>query len=128
MSNLTAKQGPCNDCPWRKDAPAKYWHPDHFKDIAESCRNDGMATMLCHKSNQCNTKMVCAGWVASQGTESIGVRILMMKGVVDPEKDYSGGHDLYTFDEMLHANNIRPRGQYDHNIERLKELQRKMKS
>ena len=131
MSNrpTVAKEGPCNDCPWRKDAPKEHWHPEHFEDIARTCRGDGMATMLCHKSaaEGCTTNMVCAGWVASQGPESIGVRILIMEGKVDSSKDYSAGHDLYTFDEMLKANKIRipNRGPYDHNIERLRHLMQK---
>lgn len=124
-----AKAGPCNNCPWRKDAPREYWDPQHFVDIAESCRNDGLSTMLCHtsKAEGCAVNYVCAGWVASQGTESIGVRILMMEGKVDPDKDYSGGHDLFTFDEMLRANKIRlPRvGQYDHNIRILREMMKR---
>jgi len=128
MSKPTiAKQGPCNDCPWRKDSKPEYWHPDHFREIAQTCRNDGVATMLCHKSNQSpETNFVCAGWVAAQGTESIGVRILIMQGKVDPTKNYSGGHELYTFDQMLKANKIRipNRNTYDHNIERLKQLQK----
>ena len=121
-----AKAGPCNNCPWRKDAPTEYWDPEHFREIAETCRNDGMATMLCHKSNAegCDTNFVCAGWLASQGTESIGVRLLIIEGKVNVDADYSGGHDLFTFDEMLKANKIHipNRGPYDHNIERLRQM------
>jgi len=126
-----AKAGPCNDCPWRKDAPKEHWHPDHFHEIAESCRNDGINTMLCHKSKAegCTTDFVCAGWVAAQGTESIGVRLLILQGKVDPSKDYSGGHKLYTFDQMLKANKIKVvrRGPYDHNIEMIKAMMRQQR-
>ena len=86
-----------------------------------------MATMLCHKSTQSpDSNFACAGWIAAQGTESIGVRLLMLQGKVDPNADYSGGHDLYTFDQMLKANKIRipKKNPYDHNIEQLKRLQR----
>ena len=84
-----------------------------------------MAIMLCHKSNDSpDMNFACAGWIAAQGIESIGVRILILQGKVDPDKDYSGGHALYTFDQMLKANKIRipNRNPYDHNIERLKRL------
>jgi len=69
--------------------------------------------MLCHKSKPDEgIRKPCAGWVASQGFESIGVRILhIRKQIPDDPKQCAGGHDLYTFDEMLKANNIKVRNQ-----------------
>lgn len=98
------KHRPCGDCPWRKDAPPKYWHPDHFSSIERHCQHDGVRIMLCHKSTAAQ-QHVCAGWAAVVGFDAIGLRMAVMMGKYDPAGLDISGVELYaSFDEMLAAN------------------------
>ncbi len=51
MSGHERCRKPCGNCPWRKDAPAEYGDPDHFREIWINCQDDGLHTMLCHLAN-----------------------------------------------------------------------------
>lgn len=102
---------PCGDtpgtpaCPWRKDAPPGYWDRSHFENIARECRGDGMTTMLCHKSTK-ERPIICAGWAAVVGFDSIGLRLAAISKRYDPEKLNIEGLTLYrSMDEMIRANN-----------------------
>ena len=104
---------PCDNCPWRRDAPRNYWDPQHFIDIWNRCQGDGMNMMLCHKSSalpeEKRGSLICQGWIRVMGFESIGVRIASMKGYITVEETEDlEGHDLFkTFAEMLRANRIK---------------------
>jgi hypothetical protein len=103
---------PCDNCPWRKDAPTEYWHPDHFHDIWSRCQDDGMSMMLCHKSNALpeaeRGSLPCQGWARVMGYESIGVRIAVLSGKLDDAevRDRDTAELYGTFAEMLEANRI----------------------
>ncbi len=104
---------PCSDCPWRKDAPPGYWHPDHFRDIWRNCQDDGLNVMLCHKATKApeseRGKMPCIGWSRVMGFDAIGVRMLVLRGALT-EADTApqpGDPELYaSFAEMMRANGI----------------------
>ena len=99
---------PCDNCPWRRDAPVGYWDPEHFRDIWRNCQDDGMSLMLCHKSRlDEDIKVPCAGAILVLGFASIGIRIATMRGTIDPAEYGADGLELYsTFAEMLEANGI----------------------
>ena len=104
---------PCNDCPWRKDAPPGHWHPDHFHSIWRTCQDDGTHIMQCHKSKPESEQILpCQGWVRVVGDEAIGVRIGLFKGTITREElaDRAGvGVTLYaSFEEMVRAQGIVP--------------------
>lgn len=97
---------PCGNCPWRKDAPRGYWHPEHFRAIARECRDDGTHTMGCHKSTP-ERQMVCAGWLGVIGYESIGARILALQGGPTPGDVSLEGLGMFAgYDDMLAANGV----------------------
>lgn len=106
---------PCNNCPWRKDAPREHWDPAHFKDIYDNCQSDGVNVMLCHKASELpaaeRASLVCQGWVRVLGRESVGVRIALMSGRASLEEveDKSGPELFESFDLMMLANKVRPR-------------------
>lgn len=113
---------PCNDCPWRKDAPPGHWHPDHFRDIYRTCQDDGVGLMLCHKAAALppgpkRDGLFCRGWVLVMGGAAIGVRLALLRGIVstgdlDPAPN---GPDLYeTFDAMMRANGVVPPPRNNH--------------
>lgn len=118
MSSSAKLRKPCDNCPWRVDAPRQYWDPQHFIDIANNCRGDGMNVMMCHKSTAMpgggrNPQAPpCQGWIRVVGYAAIGVRILVMTGkVTDEEVNDRSPPELFpTFDAMLRANKIRLRG------------------
>jgi hypothetical protein len=110
----TAKlRHPCDNCPWRVDAPRGYWDPQHFVDIWRNCQGDGLNIMLCHKSGALpqeeRARVPCQGWIRVMGFDAIGVRLLVMHGEATHEEvGDSAGPELFpTFAAMLRANKIR---------------------
>lgn len=98
---------PCENCPWRRDAPPKYWHPDHFRSIWQNCQDDGLRVMQCHRSATTTAMLVCQGWARVLGTDAIGVRIALLQGDLTIEETNDvDGFDLFTFEEMMVANDI----------------------
>lgn len=105
---------PCNNCPWRKDAPRRHWHPDHFTSIWVNCQDDGVNIMNCHKAAESAPaiarKLVCQGWVRVMKLDAIGVRFALMRDLVTIEEmNDADVPDLFqTFREMLVANGVKP--------------------
>jgi len=105
---------PCDNCPWRRDAPTAYWDPDHFTEIWRNCQDDGARIMLCHKAGNLPEdearEIVCHGWVRVVGYDAIGVRLAVMRGQVSPDEVLAkDGVELYdSFEEMMEANAIEP--------------------
>ena len=109
----TAKlRRPCENCPWRIDAPRGYWDPQHFKDIWRNCQDDGLNIMLCHKSNalpkEQRPDVPCQGWIRVTGFDAIGVRILVMRdqATMEEVEDKAGPELFPTFAAMMRANKI----------------------
>lgn len=97
---------PCGNCPWRKDAPREYWDPEHFREIAVNCRDDGHHSMACHKTTK-DRRLVCAGWLGVIGYDSIGARLIAMQGGPKPDDvDLSGLEMFSGYEEMLEANGV----------------------
>lgn len=110
--DTTKLRRPCENCPWRVDAPRGYWDPQHFVDIFRNCQDDGLNIMLCHKSGalpkEQRPDVPCQGWIRVMGFSAIGVRILVMRNQVSMEEveDTAGPKLFATFVKMLRANNI----------------------
>lgn len=109
----TKVRRPCDNCPWRIDAPRGYWDPQHFIDIWKHCQDDGLNIMLCHKANDLpageRPNVPCQGWVRVMGFSAIGVRLLAMRQQITLEeiRDQAGPSLFSTFTAMLRANKIR---------------------
>ncbi len=104
---MSALRRPCANCPWRVDAPRRYWDPTHFQEIWNNCQDDGTNMMACHKSTP-EHRLPCQGWVRVMGFDAIGVRLAVMKGeVLQAEVDDRKGPALFkSFAAMLKANGI----------------------
>jgi hypothetical protein len=100
---------PCENCPWRVDAPRGYWDPSHFEEIWKNCQDDGMNQMACHKSTA-ERPLPCQGWVRVMGFRAIGVRLLVMRDHVSEAEvaDRDGPALFPSFAAMLRANRVRP--------------------
>jgi Family of unknown function (DUF6283) len=105
---VTTLRRPCDNCPWRVDAPRGFWDPSHFEEIYRNCQDDGMHVMLCHKSKPGKIELPCQGWARVMGTAAIGVRILLIKGTLTIAEvmDRRGQRLFRTFAAMLRANKI----------------------
>lgn len=105
MSQYYKKQ-PCNNCPYRLDAPTAYWSIEEFKQLLASEDLQLGSVYGCHKKDG----HVCVGWLMDQDKRnfpSIMLRISLSKNNVTREYLDSlsciGG--LYeSVDEMCEAN------------------------
>lgn len=79
-----SRKSPCNDCPYRKDAPLQKWDKEEFKKLlANETTNDplGCTVYGCHK----NDGHVCVGWLMDQDKRnhpSIKLRISLSQNNV----------------------------------------------
>lgn len=97
---------PCNNCPYRKDAPLRHWSQDEFIDLVAK-DNDYLGTTYgCHK----NDGHVCVGWLMDQDTRgfpSIKLRISLGANSVTREyldKLHCKSEIFKTIKEMVVAN------------------------
>lgn len=109
---------PCAKCPYRKDAPLRLWHPDHFRKLLADDGNEfGGAVYGCHNDSKRAPADVrpCNGWLLDQrerGTPSIQLR-LALRGNKAAQRAYasvtSAGLKLYaSIKAMCRANGVRP--------------------
>lgn len=76
------KKSPCNNCPYRKDAPLKLWHASEYVKLLKS-EHDTFGTVYgCHK----NDGHTCVGWLMKQDENrmpSIALRMKLLSHKVD---------------------------------------------
>lgn len=69
---------PCNNCPYRKDAPLAHWHRAEFTKLLDNDKNQFSPIYGCHKKNN----SVCVGWLINQrdrGFPCLTLRMKMMR-------------------------------------------------
>lgn len=72
------KKSPCNNCPYRKDAPLQYWDKVEFERLLQMGKDYMGAVYGCHKKDD----NVCVGWLMDQDERncpSIALRIALTK-------------------------------------------------
>lgn len=110
------KRKPCNNCPYRRDAPTEFWHREEFEKLLESDADPLNGHLFaCHKSIDIlpEDRPACIGWLLDQrkrGLPSIQLRLKLMR---DPvllevlEQATDDGLDLFdSIEEMCAANNV----------------------
>ena len=97
---------PCNNCPYRKDAPLQLWDKFEFIKLKEK-ENDYMGAVYgCHKNNG----SICVGWLMKQDENnfpSIALRMQLSKDNVTREylDSLNSPSPLYkNVDAMIKAN------------------------
>lgn len=78
MSYSFCKISPCNNCPYRKDAPLQLWHREEFKKLKEQEGEQFGAIYGCHKKDG----HVCVGWLMNQDKDrfpNINLRLLLSR-------------------------------------------------
>lgn len=77
---------PCENCPYRMDAPRRHWHRSEFENVlaseADMAAGGFGTTFGCHKQIDLpqNERGFCAGWALDQqarGVPSIAFRLLL---------------------------------------------------
>lgn len=75
---------PCNNCPYRKDAPLKLWdRSEYIKLLGEENKQFG-GVYNCHKNNG----SICIGWLMKQlenGCPNLTLRIIIISKKVGKE-------------------------------------------
>lgn len=75
---------PCNNCPYRKDAPLKLWHKSEYEKLERSESDNWGCVYGCHKNNG----SVCVGWLMNQERRnfpSLALRLKMIKQNITKE-------------------------------------------
>lgn len=88
---LPRQKRPCVNCPFRTDVePGEFPH-ERYAVLRESCRHEqtvqapiGAPMFACHKSPE-GGEFCCAGWLAVEGHNHIGVRLAVACGELPPE-------------------------------------------
>ena len=67
-------KAPCKSCPYRQDVPSGVWHAEEYDklplydgEIVEQVMKGGTALFICHQDDGC----LCAGWLATHGTDNL---------------------------------------------------------
>lgn len=104
--SLNCKKPPCNNCPYRKDAPLQHWSIDEFRDLLANDKTQLGAVYGYHK----NDGKLCTGFVMNQdkrGIPSIKLRTALIAdrvAVGDLDTLYCESEMFNTIEEMSIAN------------------------
>lgn len=77
MEKPFAKRSPCNNCPYRCDAPLRHWDVIEFINLIKSEADYFGTTFGCHK----NDGNICIGWLMYQVDNdfpSIALRMVLL--------------------------------------------------
>lgn len=104
-----AAPGPCENCPYRLDAPRKLWAPEEFLALLVADRDPIGTLYACHKRNG----RVCGGWLANQRGRDFPSIALRLRMLDDPTvataatAAHDGGHPCFpTIEAMCRANGV----------------------
>lgn len=79
------KKSPCENCPYRKDAPLKLWHKEEFAKLLETEAEQFAPIYYCHKKDG----HICVGYLMMQDKNyfpNINLRLSLSKNNVT--RDY----------------------------------------
>lgn len=104
--NKFYKKSPCENCPYRKDAPLQLWHKSEFEGLKENEKEFIGKVYGCHKKDG----HVCVGYLMKQdeqGFPNLRLRMVLISHNVD-RKYLDSLHcksELYdSIEEMIEAN------------------------
>jgi len=123
VANRKHPPTPCENCPYRMDAPRRHWDRAEFEGVLrhEADIEAGVgfgAVYSCHKHGVLPEaeRGMCAGWLLDQrkrGLPSIALRLALIseRGAGEALEAVSdGGHPMFrTVKAMCRANGVRPK-------------------
>lgn len=107
---------PCENCPYREDAPRKLWDESEFRSLLAAEHSEIGSVYACHKQRTLDPKDrgFCAGWLLDQKERNCPSIMLRMHLISSDEalqafKDVNdGGHKLFpSLQAMCRANGVR---------------------
>jgi hypothetical protein len=107
---------PCENCPYRMDAPRTLWHRSEFEGVLESQRSQFGKIFNCHKhaALEPHARGFCAGWLLDQkkrGLPSIALRLELCRSAAAREAldavDARGLRMFRSVQAMCRANGVR---------------------
>ncbi|WP_336214726.1 DUF6283 family protein [Nonomuraea sp. LPB2021202275-12-8] len=116
MSNFPHRRFPCGPCPWKRTATPGEFPAERYVALRATCPPDengfppppGTPMFGCHVGEPgTGEDLACAGWLAVEGFEHLGVRVALSDGRIDPTALEPGLNwpDLYdSYEELAAAN------------------------
>lgn len=107
---------PCQNCPYRIDAPRRLWHRSEFEKVLEAERDEIGKVFNCHKQIGLEpvARGLCAGWLLDQkkrNVPSIALRMILLRdpsAVSALEAVHATGLRMFrTVRAMCRANGVR---------------------
>jgi hypothetical protein len=110
---MPRRRFPCGECPWKIDAEPGRFPSSRYDDLRATSDQSGLDAPLfgCHKGDPgTNADLACAGWLAVDGDQHLGVRLAILSGRLPASALVPGEAwpALYSsYDEMAAANGAR---------------------
>lgn len=91
---MKARRSPCSECPWRRDVPPGQFPSTRYQALEKTHGGPGHEAPLdapwfgCHKMPayvEPGEEVACAGWLAVEGIQHLGVRLAVSAGAVPAE-------------------------------------------
>lgn len=106
---------PCGPCPWQVSAEPGKFPAERYEELRKTCRPNaagipplGTAMFGCHVGEPgTDEDLACAGWLAVEGHNHMGVRLAVMDGSLPIEALDQGDNwpELYpSYEAMAEAN------------------------
>jgi hypothetical protein len=78
---------PCENCPYRKDAPRRLWHRTEFEKVLMSEVDEFGKIFNCHKQQELPAaeRGFCAGWLLDQKKRGVPSIALRMELITAPD-------------------------------------------
>ncbi|EKY4113634.1 TPA: DUF6283 family protein [Pseudomonas aeruginosa] len=100
------RRKPCEDCPWRRDAVAKF-PAEAFRISANTAYDLAKETFACHSSGAVKPA-TCAGFLLRGADHNLSIRMAYLEGRLTRDFD-ANGHELFdNYREMAIANGVDP--------------------
>lgn len=102
----TARNKPCQECPWRKDVPTGVFPPKAFQTSAHTAYDAALSTFACHMSGR-EKPATCAGFLVRHGENNVAVRLQLHGERIDLDRVSDGGFPIYdSYRDMAVANGV----------------------
>ena len=100
------RREPCEECPWRKDAPVGAFPAEAYRHSARTAFDSAKEKFSCHMSGT-DKPQACAGFLLSNSANNLAVRLAAARGQIDLSKVSARDHQLYrSYREMAIANGV----------------------
>lgn len=101
------RREPCEECPWRKDAPIGAFPPDAYIRSANTAYDMSKHTFACHMSGK-DKPASCAGFLLRGANHNMNYRLALAFGHVEPDEIHSDVELYDSYRDMAVANGVDP--------------------